>query len=95
MHRELGTLQNAASLAVLKRANEIADALKARAPADEANGTLTPETVAALEKAGMFRLKLPAVLGGEEADPVTQILVLEILSNANASAGWCAMVGAT
>jgi alkylation response protein AidB-like acyl-CoA dehydrogenase len=95
MHRELGTLQNAASLAVLKRANEIADALKAWAPADEANGTLTPETVAALEKAGMFRLKLPAVLGGDEADPVTQILVLEVLSNANASAGWCAMVGAT
>src|SRR5215813_3237105 len=95
MHHELGTPQDVARLAILKRADEIADVLKAQAPADEANGTLTPETVAALENAGIFKLKLPAVLGGDEADPVTQTLVLEALSNANASAGWCAMVGAT
>ena len=84
MHHELGTPRDAARLAILKRADEIADVLKAQAPADEANGTLTSETVDALEKAGMFRLKLPAVLGGDEADPVTQILALEALSNANA-----------
>ena len=83
------------SLAVLKRAEEIAEVLKARAPIDEANGTLTPETVSTLETAGMFKLKLAADLGGEEADPVTQLLVLETISNANASAGWCTMVGAT
>ena len=35
------------------------------------------------------------MLGGDEADPVTRILVFEALSKANASAGWCAMVGAT
>ena len=95
MHHERGNPQDAARPAILKRADEIADVLKAQAPADEANGTLTPETVAAFEKAGMFGMKLPAVLGGDEADPVTQTLVLEVLSNANASAGWCAMVGAT
>src|SRR5262245_23410115 len=95
MHHELGTPEDAARPAILKRANEIADVLKAQGPADEASCTLTPETVAALEKAGMFGLKLPAVLGGDEADPVTQTLVLEALSKANASAGWCAMVGAT
>ena len=95
MHHELGTPRDAAGSAIVKRAGEIADILRAQASADEANGTLTSETVATLEKAGMFRLKLPAVLGGEEADPVTQTLTLEALSNANASAGWCAMVGAT
>src|SRR5215468_8184690 len=95
MHHELGTPQDASRLAILKRADEIAEVLKAQAPADEANGTLTPETVAALENAGIFKLKLPAVLGGDEADPVTQTLALEALSNANASAGWCAMAGAT
>src|SRR3954453_16427265 len=79
--------------AIVQRANDAADALMAQAPMDEARGTLTAETVAALEKAGSFRLKLPTVLGGDEADPVTQILVFEALSKANASAGWCAMVG--
>jgi alkylation response protein AidB-like acyl-CoA dehydrogenase len=80
---------------LVRRANNVAETLMAQAPMDEAHGTLTPETIAALEKAGSFRLKLPAVLGGDEADPVTQILVFEALSKANASAGWCAMVGAT
>src|SRR3954454_11240569 len=64
--------------AVVQRANDVSDVLMAQAPMDEARGTLTPETVAALEKAGSFRLKLPTVLGGDEADPVTQILVLRL-----------------
>src|SRR5690349_11017359 len=81
--------------AIVQRAHDVSDVLIAQAPMDEARGTLTAETVAALEKAGSFRLKLPTVLGGDEADPVTQILVFEALSKANASAGWCAMVGAT
>lgn len=88
-------MPDAARSEIVERAHEVAGVLRAQEPADEANGTLTSETVAALEKAGVFRLKLPAVLGGDEADPVTQTLVLEALSNANASAGWCAMVGAT
>lgn len=87
--------QDPSSLALVKRANDIADVLMAHAAADEANGTLTSETVNALDSAGIFRLKLPVVLGGDEADPVTQMLVIEALSKASASAGWCAMVGAT
>jgi alkylation response protein AidB-like acyl-CoA dehydrogenase len=38
---------------------------------------------------------LPAVLGGAEADPVTQIDVIEALTAIDPSAGWCLMVGAT
>jgi alkylation response protein AidB-like acyl-CoA dehydrogenase len=80
---------------LLDDANGIAGFLATQRTADEANGTLTAESVAALQDAGMFRLKLPAELGGEEADPVTQMRVLEALSHANPAAGWCAMVGAT
>lgn len=80
---------------LLAAAKSIAPLLTAQAPADEENDTLTPETVDALEQAGMFRLKLPAALGGAEADPATQILVLEELAYANAAASWCTMVGAT
>ena len=80
---------------LLDAAREIGPALAAQAEADEANGTLTAETVALLEDAGLFRMKLPRELGGFEADPSTQILVLEALAQANISAAWCTMVGAT
>lgn len=67
------------------------------AGADEAERlrTLPPATVAALRDTGLLGLKLPAVLGGAEADPVTQIEVIEALTAVDASAGWCLMVGAT
>ena len=65
---------------LLAKARSIAPALADQVEADEANGTLTSETVTMLEDAGMFRLKLPRELGGHEADPATQILVLEELA---------------
>ncbi len=58
-------------------------------------GTLAPDAVAAIRDAGLFTLKLPRVLGGAEADPVTQIEVIEALAYIDASAGWCLMIGAT
>ena len=57
--------------------------------------TLAPEAVASLRSAGMFRLKLPAVLGGAEVDPVTEMLVLERLAYFDFTSAWCTMVGAT
>jgi indole-3-acetate monooxygenase len=57
--------------------------------------TLPVATVTALRASGLLGLKLPAVLGGAEADPVTQIDVIEALSAIDPSAGWCLMVGAT
>jgi alkylation response protein AidB-like acyl-CoA dehydrogenase len=51
--------------------------------------------VAALRDTGLLGLKLPAVLGGAEADPVTQIDVIEALTAVDPSTGWCLMVGAT
>jgi indole-3-acetate monooxygenase len=67
------------------------------AGADEAERlrTLPPATVTALHDTGLLGLKLPGVLGGAEADPVTQIEVIEALTAVDASAGWCLMVGAT
>jgi indole-3-acetate monooxygenase len=67
------------------------------AGADEAERlrTLPAATVTALKESGLLALKLPAVLGGAEADPVTQIEIIEALSAIDASAGWCLMVGAT
>ena len=65
--------------------------------ADEAERlrTLPASTVTALRDSGLLALKLPAVLGGAEADPVSQIDVIEALTAIDPSAGWCLMVGAT
>ena len=80
---------------LISAAKSITATLNEQAQADEDRNTLSGKTVRALEESGMFRLKLPAVLGGAEADPATQILVLEELAYANAAASWCTMVGAT
>ena len=81
--------------ALLEAVAGIRELLAARWLAEEAAATLSPESVAALTEAGIFAMKLPAALGGHEADPTTQLLVLEALAEVSPSASWCAMVGAT
>ena len=61
----------------------------AGAPEAEANATLPASTVDALYQSGIFALKLPEELGGAEADPVTQLEVIEAVSRIDPSAGWC------
>lgn len=73
----------------------IAGTLEASGPKSEELGTLAPEAVKALRDSGMFRLKLAHEMGGAEADPVTEMLVLENLAYHDLTSGWCTMVGAT
>jgi alkylation response protein AidB-like acyl-CoA dehydrogenase len=46
-----------------------------------------------MQRAGIFRMAMPQAWGGPELDFLTQIRVIEELSAADASAGWCAMIG--
>jgi indole-3-acetate monooxygenase len=80
---------------LLDAVDSIADTLRTSGPKSEEAGTLAPEAVSALRKAGMFKLKLAAGIGGAEADPVTEMLVLERLAYNDLTSGWCTMVGAT
>lgn len=73
----------------------IGSTLQTSGPKSEELGTLAPEAVTALREAGMFRLKLAHEMGGAEADPVTEMLVLENLAYHDLTSGWCTMVGAT
>ena len=68
--------------------------LEAGTQESEETGTLPLASVDALYESGLFRLKLPYVLGGAEADLVTQLDVLEAVSEADPSSGWCLMIGA-
>ena len=80
---------------LLDAVNEIASVLRASGAKSEELGTLAPDAVAALRTAGIFKLKLCADLGGAEADPVTEMMVLEQLAYNDLTSGWCTMVGAT
>jgi indole-3-acetate monooxygenase len=78
------------------------DAVAAIGPVLSASGgrseelnSLAPEAVSALRDAGMFKLKLASEMGGAEADPLTEMLVLEELAYHDLTSGWCTMVGAT
>jgi len=79
---------------LLAAVERVRDTLLAGADEAEANATLPPATVQALDDAGLLALKLPAVLGGAEADLVTQLEVLEAVTYIDTSAGWCTLIGA-
>ncbi len=61
----------------------------------EEQATLPQASVDALEQAGLFALKLPTEFGGAEADPVTQIEVIEAMVMYDSAAAWGMMIGAT
>src|SRR5215471_20291397 len=81
--------------ALLAHVERIAPILQASGGKSEELATLAPEAVSALREAGLFHLKLPAVMGGAEADPVTEMMVLEEIAYHDFTSGWCTMVGAT
>ncbi len=80
---------------LLDRVEQIGKTLQESGSRSEELGTLAPEAVQALRSAGLFTLKLPAAVGGFEADPVTEMLVLEQIAYHDFTSGWCTMVGAT
>src|SRR5262245_54128009 len=79
---------------LLEAVERVRDTLRAGADEAEANATLPLATVQALDDAGLLALKLPAVLGGAEADLVIQLEVLEAVTYIDTSAGWCTLIGA-
>jgi alkylation response protein AidB-like acyl-CoA dehydrogenase len=81
--------------ALLNAVECVRDNILSGADEAEAIAMLPNATVNALYKAGLFALKLPAVLGGAEADPATQMDVIEAIARLDASAAWCVMIGAT
>ena len=54
---------------------------------------IAPRIAAAMKDAGVFGMPMPRAWGGPELDPLTQFRVIEALAMADASVGWCAMIG--
>ncbi|HEV7535089.1 MAG TPA: acyl-CoA dehydrogenase family protein [Acidimicrobiia bacterium] len=78
---------------ILANAVALAPRLREQAAENERLRRLSPDTVDGLRAAGAFRMPMPAVWGGPEIDIVTQTEIIEVLSAADGSAGWCAMIG--
>ena len=73
----------------LARARELVPLLERAAPRIEAARELTDDVLEALYGAGMFRLLLPAAVGGAELDPMRYIAVIETIAMGDASTAWC------
>jgi alkylation response protein AidB-like acyl-CoA dehydrogenase len=78
---------------VLDRATEFGFACRERANEAEALRTMPPDLVDMAKTAGLFRMAMPASLGGLELDPVAIVSAIEELSCADGSAGWTVLIG--
>jgi alkylation response protein AidB-like acyl-CoA dehydrogenase len=78
---------------ILDAAVELAPKIRASADEIEQGRRLPMHLVQELKRAGVFRMAMPKSWGGPELDFPTQLRVIETLSAADASVGWCIMIG--
>jgi alkylation response protein AidB-like acyl-CoA dehydrogenase len=78
----------------LDAARELQPLIRAHADSAEQDRRLPPALVRTLADAGLFRLWLPAEIGGDALDPASTLPVIEMLAQADASVAWCVMVAA-
>lgn len=76
-------------------AGELASMAAELAGESERRRSLAPELSAALADAGLYRLCVPASVGGGEAPPAELLGAVEQLARGDGAAGWCVAVCAT
>jgi len=74
-------------------ARELGPKIRAAANEIEQGRRLPMHLVREMQRAGVFRMAMPRAWGGPELDFLTQVRVIEALSIADGSAGWCTMIG--
>jgi alkylation response protein AidB-like acyl-CoA dehydrogenase len=79
----------------VEAARSLSTTIRDAADATERGRRVPPELVAALARAGLFRLCVPRTLGGGEADVATLLGAIEEVARADGSTGWVVMIGAT
>ena len=78
---------------ILNAANALAPTIAECRDEIERERRLPMHLVEAMKKAGVFRMPMPRAWGGPELDLPSQLRVMEALAVADASVGWCAMIG--
>lgn len=74
------------------RVDALLPLIESRAEEAEALGRLTDDVVAALRKSGIYTMLFPKAVGGPELPPFDAMQIVERLSYAHASTGWCTIV---
>ena len=77
----------------LRAVNEATDAIRAAAHDVDDTCAIPPAATKALQDAGVFRMLAPRAVGGMETDPLAFFDVVEQVSYADGSMGWCALLG--
>jgi alkylation response protein AidB-like acyl-CoA dehydrogenase len=78
--------------AIIEAVRALTPEIRGAAEEIEAGRRLPESIVEAMKRAGAFRMTMPREWGGPELDPLSQIQVIEELSYADGSVGWCAMI---
>ena len=81
--------------AIVEAARGVQPLVRSRADDIERQRRLTPDVVAALRDAGLFRLCVPRVYDGPEADPMTLVRAVEAVAEADGATGWCVAIAST
>jgi alkylation response protein AidB-like acyl-CoA dehydrogenase len=84
---------NRRGLEIVDRARSLCPMIRGASDEIEKTGRLTDAVVHALKEADIFGMAMPRAMGGPEADPMTQLEVVEALAIADGSVGWVAMIG--
>jgi len=74
------------------RADALVPLIEKRAEEAERIGHMTDDVVDALRKSGIYTMLFPKAVGGAELPPFDAMQIVERLSYAHASAGWCTVV---
>jgi alkylation response protein AidB-like acyl-CoA dehydrogenase len=75
-----------------RRLDELLPLIEAKAQEAENLGRMTDEVVSALRAGGFYTMLFPREVGGSELKPIEVLSLMERISYAHASAGWCSMV---
>jgi alkylation response protein AidB-like acyl-CoA dehydrogenase len=81
------------ALRTLDAVRELDPKIRTAANEIELGRRLPLHIVREMQRAGVFRMSMPRAWGGSELDLPEQLEVIETLSIADASVGWCAMIG--
>lgn len=80
---------------LLEKVRAFMPAVSARADEIERARRMPADLALAMARTGIIRMLRPRHAGGLEVEAALALEAIEVLSQADASAGWCAMIGAT
>ena len=80
---------------IVSAAHALKPVLADRAAETDEARRLPADLAKTIAETGLFRMVIPSAYGGLQSTPRQILETIETVSQANASAGWCVMIGAT